>query len=147
MSHRVGVIIKFIGVLIALAFGAVLVTPQLRELAQSKIRKNERIILAVTNATLDESGKIYQIIKVKTTDGLYIEVFSANVLIASAKLPDKKDGYFTYNGQATNLAVDDINNDSFKEILATSFDDNMVAHLNVYRLVKDQKTLEAIELN
>ena len=67
-------------------------------------------------------------------------------LIASTKLPDKKDGYFTFNGDVTNLAVDDIDNDKKSEILATTFDNDLVAHLNVYRYVPGQKELELVHL-
>lgn len=148
MPQKLLLVFKILGVFVALGLGAVLLTPNLREKVQDSFNKKQRVILAVAAAKLDESGDDYQILKVKTKDGLFIEVYGAgNAFLSSAKLPDSKDGYFTFNGQVTNLAIDDINNDQFKEILATSFDDNMVARLNVYRFVKGQKNLEPIELN
>lgn len=148
-------IFKILGVTIALSFAFAAINPDIRKKVTSLVQKNERIILAIANAPLDDTKEAFQILKVRTKDGLFIEVYGtenkngvvSNKLLASAKLPDKKDGYFTFNGQVTNLAVDNVDNDDNKEILATSFDDNMVAHLNIFRYVKGQNRLQVVELN
>src|SRR5256884_5377570 len=57
---------------------------------------------ALPISDLDNSGSKYQILKVKTNEGIFLEVYgkpksgSTPALLASTKLPDKKDGYFTF---------------------------------------------------
>lgn len=109
-----------------------------------------RVILAVASADIDGTGKGNQVLKVKTDQGLFIEVYGSagkqQELLAMTKLPDKKDGYFTFAGKVTNLAIDDINGDGNPEILATSFDQDLVARLNVYRYLKADKSLTVVQL-
>ena len=151
MSYNV---IKFLGISLTAFFLIVVLNPDLRNEANAMLAPQQRIILAVANASLDESGESLQILKIKTKDGIYVEVYgqekqgslSVQKLLSAAKLPDKKDGYFTFNNQITNLAIDDIDNDKQKEILVTSFDENLVAHLNVYKYIKGQKSLSLVKL-
>lgn len=142
------------GAIFSLALIFIVLSPELRIQARSLIVPKDRIILAVAKSVLLEAGEELQVLKVKTDEGLFIEVYGqenknnivTQKLISSAQLPDKKDGYFTFNGQVTNLAIDDIDNDKTKEILVTSYDENLVAHLNVYKYVKGQKNLELVKL-
>jgi hypothetical protein len=115
-----------------------------------------REVLAVAKADLDQSGNPEQILKVKTHNGIFLEVYGQaknslssfrQELLATVKLPDQKDGYFTFNGEVTNLAVDVIDKDRQPKILTTSFDNDLVAHLNVYKFVRGQKELELVHLN
>jgi hypothetical protein len=150
--------IRTSAVIFLAAMFTIVLNTDLRSSIRGVIAPKYRVILAVAQADLDGSGEKLQILKVKTHEGLFLEVYGLKTiapnstvtqpdLLASIKLPDKKDGYFTFNSQVTNLAIDDINGDKSKEILATSFDDNLVAHLNVYRFVRGQKQLESVSLN
>ena len=134
----------------------IVLNSEIRAQLRGVLRPQYRVVLGVAEADLTGSGQMNKIIKYKTQDGLFLEVYGYEdrakwgpqpQLLASAKLPDKKDGYFTLNGQVTNLAVDDLNGDHKLEILATSFDDNLVAHINAYRFDPHQKQLELIKLN
>lgn len=129
----------------------VVLDPNIRSNMRSMIRPHYRVILAIAQADLDNSGQKFQILKIKTDEGLYLEVYGQKngfqQLVSSVKLPDKKDGYFTFNGQVTNLAIDDVNGDNRREILATSFDNDLVAHLNVYRYIPGRNVLELVTLN
>lgn len=148
-------ILKVLSVLFLVSMFIVVLDSDLRSNVRSMIQPDYRVILAVAVADLDNSGTKYEILKVKTKEGLFLEVYgrqklnklSIPTLVASTKLPDKKDGYFTFNGDVTNLAVDDIDNDKKTEILATTFDNDLVAHLNVYRFVPGQKELELVHLH
>jgi hypothetical protein len=148
-------ILSFTAILITGSLLVAAVHPDLRAKARLAIKPQERVILAVTKAYLDSSSDEFQILKVKTNDGLFVEVYGMDdkngslgqILLSSIKLADKKDGYFTFNGQVTNLAIDDINNDERKEILVTSFDENLVAHLSAFQFKRGQKTLEQVSLN
>ncbi|MCC6276871.1 MAG: hypothetical protein IT289_03020 [Oligoflexia bacterium] len=122
--------------------------PNIREAIRTQFTpKHHRTILAVATAPLDKSTKTLQILKVKTEVGLFIEVYDNQKLLSSAQLPDHRDGFFTFNGQVTNLAIDDVDNDKTNEILTTSFDQDLVAHLNIYRYNQGQKELELVRLN
>ena len=134
----------------------VVLNGELRSQIRGALRPNYRVILAVATADLNGRGSANQILKIKTQDGLFLEVYGTRKdakhgdqteLLASVKLPDKKDGYFTFNGQVTNLAIDDLNGDKNLEILATTFDNNLVAHINAYRFLPGQKQLELVKLN
>ncbi len=142
------------GLTFAFALIFIVINPEMRSHARSVFIPNTRVILALAKAPLDDSGEDLQILKVKNEQGLFIEVYGQEKignmmfpkLLASAKMPDKKDGYFTYNGQVTNMAIDKINNDTQREILVTSYDENMVAHLNVYKYIKGQRDLTLVKL-
>ena len=131
----------------------IVLNSDLRSSVRSMLQPDYRVILAVANADFDGSGNKHKVVKVKTNEGIFLEVYSASgkkgssLLEASTKLPDKKDGYFTFNGEVTNLAIDDIDNDKKLEILATTFDSDLVAHLNVYRFVPGDKDLELVHLH
>jgi hypothetical protein len=109
--------------------------------------QNFRILLAVARGQMDDSNKIYQVLKVKTEAGLFLEIYNDQKFISSVRLPDTKDGFFTFNGQVTNLAIDDVDNDNKNEVLATSFDQDLVAHLNIYRFNTEKQQLEFVRLN
>jgi hypothetical protein len=148
-------ITRALAVLFLIALFIVVLDSDLRSNVRSLMRPSYRVILAVATADLTGPGSRNQVLKVKTGDGLFVEVYGMKSgkfgpqqqLLASAKLPDKKDGYFTFNGEVTNLAVDDVDNDKKLEILATSFDNDLVAHLNVYRFDPNDTELELVHLN
>ena len=93
------------------------------------------------------NGKLLKVLKVRSAEGLAIEIYSTEKttgapLLARVFLPDKSDGYFHFHGEATNLALEDLNGDRRLEILAPSFDTNMTAHLNVYTYNPITKSFE-----
>jgi len=147
---------KGLAALFLAALFIIVLDSDIRSNVRSLIRPNYRVILAVAMADLEGSGVKDQVVKVKTSEGLFLEVYAPRShgefglqqeLIASAQLPDKKDGYFTFNGEVTNLAVDRVDNDRHPKILASSFDGDLVGHLNVYRYVQGKKELERVKLN
>lgn len=145
---------RALSILMLVGFFVVVLDSDLRSNVRSLIQPNYRVVLAVAMANLDNTDSKYQILKVKTNEGIFLEVYGKTKspigglnFLASTKLPDKKDGYFTFNGEVTNLAVDDIDNDKKQEILATTFDSDLVAHLNVYRYVPGDKELELVHLH
>jgi len=122
--------------------------PELKEMAQSSVRKSEfRHILSVASGDLLSNGSNVKVVKVKTQHGLFLEVYGASEnfnrpLLERILLPDKTDGYFHFRGQATNLALDDIDGDNKLEIIAPSFDRDLIAHLNVYKYNQETKRFE-----
>lgn len=149
-------VLRALGILVIAGMLVVALNNDLRSNIRTALIPDYRVILAVAQADLTGSGSSQQVLKVKTHDGIYIEVYGTKKdgllgthqeLLASTKLPDKKDGYFTFNGEVTNLAIDILDKDKQPKILATTFDNDLVAHLNVYRFISGQHELELVHLN
>ena len=151
MDSRIYIFRAFLIGLCVLALTFVLV-PNLRQFARSLVNQNKREIISTLKSDLFKDGRIITIAKVKDNGWLYIEVYEQLVdgmqkSIDKIKLPDNNDGYFHLRGQATNLAIEDINQDGFKEILAPTYDANHVAHLNVYTYNPDTERFEVLQKN
>lgn len=126
---------------LVLIFAAMLVAalyPEARSTMRSTVMKDFRMVVSTAHGDLLGNGTNLTVAKVRTRDALFIEIYEPRIdggqhLVERIELPDKKDGYFNFNGQATNLAIDDIDGDGRPEILVPSFDQNLVGHLNIYR--------------
>src|SRR4051812_46493445 len=83
--------------------------PTWREKAQEVLWPRERIILAKTQGLLEPSGPFVTVIKVKTREGLFIEIYKGADAEAPMEfwtqfsLEGKQDGFFNYQKQAANL--------------------------------------------
>lgn len=130
--------------------------PDVRTRARALLLKDFRTIVSTANADLIGDGSSFTVVKVKSRDSLFLEIYSSTImdkegagegtnrLVGRIEMPDKRDGYFNFNGQATNLAIDDINGDGRPEIIAPSFDQNLVGHLNVFQYNPDAKSFERV---
>jgi hypothetical protein len=121
--------------------------PELRASLRGTILYDFRVVVSTAHGDLLGEGIEMKVAKVRTRDALFVEVYEprgeGNMrLLERIELQDKRDGYFNFNGQATNLAIDDIDGDGRPEILAPSFDQNLIGHINVYRY---DKTLGAFQ--
>tara|TARA_B100000749_G_scaffold122825_1_gene93970 strand:- start:225607 stop:226101 length:495 start_codon:yes stop_codon:yes gene_type:complete len=110
--------------------------PKLRNYVRHSFKQQFRTVVSTAVADFSD-GKSFKVVKIKTNKGLYIEVYdntNSNIspLVDRIHLPDEKDGFIVFRGQATNLAVDDVDGDNIPDIIAPSFDNNLVAHMNVY---------------
>ncbi len=91
-----------------------------------------------------------KVVKVQTPEGLFVEVYGpikdgVPPLLQSIKLPDKQDALFQFQGRATDLALEDLNNDGLFEIIAPTYDASLVPHLNIYQYKKDAKLFAPYE--
>ena len=66
--------------------------------------------------------------------------------MGSIPLPDHKDGFFLYQGEATNLALEDVDGDQQLDIIAPSYDNNLVARLNVYSYDQRSENLSKLKI-
>jgi len=125
--------------LISVLLAALTLLPSSREFIQSVIISNSRDILAKAEADLTGKGMRVAIIKVQTSDTLALEVFENDgdsgklKFVKRIVLPEKRDAYFNFRGNATNLVVTDVDNDGNLEIIAPTFDENLIPRLNVYK--------------
>lgn len=130
----------FIGglLLVALLVTAVAITPSWRQSVRDLISPEQRTILAKVTGDLTGQGLHVMVLKIQTRDGLVLEIYNIdnpedNSLMARIVLPEKRDAYFQLKGNATNLGLADVDNEGTMEIIAPTFDDQMIARLNIYK--------------
>ena len=132
-----------------LASMAMVLHPTLRYAARNYMINDHRTVVSTVHGDLVGNGKSFTVVKVKTHENLFLEIYEPAVdgttrLISRIPLPDKKDGYFSFNGQATNLAIASIAGETSPEIVAPSFDQNLVGHLNVFKYDPASKEFERV---
>lgn len=97
----------------------------------------ERKILSVAIGQVTPEGSA-RVLKVLTPRGVQIEVYAAadgsNIerLIEAIPLGDTHDGYIQFQGRATNLALKDMNGDHIYEIIAPTYNGDLVPQLHIY---------------
>lgn len=128
----------FIPSSIALLFLLAVVIPSWREQIQGLFSTSGREVLAVAEGDLLNDGTQAKVLKIRSPDGLYVEILKmgtsgATTLVDRILLPDKHDGLFNYQGHVTRLAIADLSNDGKMVLLAPTFDNQLVPHLNVFR--------------
>lgn len=138
MTHRSKIILSLAAAL-ALVFILVALIPPARQAVLSKFSPDpEQEILATAEGDVLNDGSTVKVIKVRNAGGIYVEILKPlengdSKSIDRIELPDKHDGLFNYQGHVTRLAIADIDNDGKFELLAPSFDNQLVPHLNVFR--------------
>lgn len=125
-------------VLLALAVTTIAIIPTWRQKARDFLTPETRVILAKINGDLTGKGPKVTVLKIQTRDSLILEIYNDDepgnsTLMARIPLPEKRDAYFQLKGNATNLALADIDNDGNLEIIAPAFDEQMVARMNIYK--------------
>lgn len=124
--------------LVAAALLAAVLTPSLRLSVQALLARDGREILATAEGDLLNDGSIAKVIKYRSKEGIYVEVLKmvsdgTSQTVERVLLPDKHDGLFNFQGHVTRLAIADIDGDGKSELLAPTFDNQLVPHLNVFR--------------
>jgi hypothetical protein len=138
------------GILLSLTMVAWLsvLHPLVREGLRAQLLLPRRTILSVASGDIFNNGTMAQVLKIRTEKGLFLEIYGPDLengdrlLLAQVQLPDSRDGYFHFRGQAANLALQDVDGDGAVEIMAPTFDENLMAHLNVYRYNASQARIE-----
>lgn len=135
----------------ALSLGLVF-QPEVKSSLRGMLVPDQRIVLSTMTARLSFDEAPYQFVKVKSREGLRLEVYKNNeagelTLLDKLLLSQHKDAHFTFNGESTNLAIDDINGDQLPELLVPSIDASLIAHLNVFKFNIATQKLEIISPN
>jgi hypothetical protein len=100
---------------------------------------NERTVLATANGDLTGHGDHITAVKVQTADDLSVEIYSVDQrtqetnLRTRIVLPERRDGAFRFQGQMQRLVLLDLDHDGTLEILAPTFDENLIPRLHIYR--------------
>ncbi len=106
---------------------------------------NQRTVLSTLTTNLFGDDSVYEIVKIKDQDMIYLEVYKKILsldpkLVSKISLNTQNDGYFLFHNSSTNLALNDVDGDKIPEIIAPTFDKNMAAHLNVIKFDKENHT-------
>ena len=125
-------------------------TPSLRARIQGYLSKPGREVLATAEGDLLNNGSRTKAVKYRTQEGIYVEVVQlendgSTRPVDRILLPDKHDGLFNFQGHVTRLAITDVNNDGTLELLAPTFDQQLVPHLNVFRYNSDVGRFEPVQ--
>lgn len=109
----------------------------LRYELRNALSLNQRVVLSTVTGEITADGVLSKVVKVRSEDKIFIEVYkmyeSGQELITKLAIPDVHDGYFHIKGESTNLLLNDVDGDNIPEIIAPSFDKDLVAHLNVFK--------------
>lgn len=137
-------------ILIAATLLAAVLTPSLRERVQERLAMVGREVLATAEGDLLNDGKTARVLKFRTREGLFVEILrvapdGTTTTVEKFMLPDKHDGLFNFHGHVTRLAITDVDGDGKQELLAPSFDNQLVPHLNVFRYNPATQRFEPVQ--
>lgn len=121
----------------------------LRQVGRQLFAPPQREILSVAYGRA-VPDKDVRVVKIQTPEGLFIEVYGAaengfEPLIDRLKLPDRRDAYFQFKGRASNLALQDQDGDHVYEIIAPTYDESLVPHVNMYKYNANSGHFEVYE--
>lgn len=130
----------------ALVLAAVL-TPSVREGIQQHFNGSNREVLATAEGNLLGDGHSVKVIKYRHREEIWVEILKiedngSTTIVDRILLPDKHDGLFNFQGHVTRLAIADVDHDGALELLAPTFDQQLVPHLNVFRYNPSLKKFE-----
>jgi hypothetical protein len=133
MSKNLAIVISVITLMLAVLTA----TPQLRFKIRSYLLPSSRQVLATANGDFRGDGQDMFLIKIKESRQVHLEFYTKTKenlkFTQRLTLAGPLDGYFTFQGEATNLAVTNLDPDASLEILAPSFDDEFIAHLQIIK--------------
>jgi hypothetical protein len=120
--------------------------PSLREKVKDAIFQDHREILAKVSGIVSADGLQVTVLKIKNKNNLSLEVFDSTnmTLIEKISLEEMHDGYVTIKGNATNLALSDIDKDGVMEIVTASFNEQMIPRLNIFKFNPGSKSFDKI---
>ncbi|MBN8539128.1 MAG: hypothetical protein J0L82_01985 [Deltaproteobacteria bacterium] len=153
--------------LLAIVGFVAVVHPDVRTSVRGSLRSDFRTVVSTAKGDLSGTGVMFTVAKIKTRDNIYLEIFETVIeqtldgesesassdseagsaaprLVERIEIPDARDAFFSFNGQATNLAIDDVNGDGRPEILVPTFDRNLVGRLNVFEYNNDTREFSRV---
>lgn len=136
--------------ILAAALLAGVLTPSVRQSVQNYFTGVGREVLATAEGDVLNESSAAKVVKFRDKDGIWVEIMrlgedGKTSLVDRVLLPDKHDGLFNFQGHVTRLAIADIDQDGSQELLAPTFDQQLVPHLNVFRYNKDLKKFEPFQ--
>lgn len=135
--------------LVAMTLVTVAVIPSFRTQIKETLMTMDRDVIAKVSGQLGPDGPKVMVLKIKSKNNLSLEVFATDTpegmtLLAKIPLYETRDGYFLLQGNATNLALTDVDKDGTVEIVAPTYDDQMVPRLNIFRYNPATKSFDRV---
>lgn len=135
--------------LIAVVAVCLAIIPQTRQSIKKIFISQNRKIIAKVDGLLLNSNKNFTVFKIKEGNQLSIELYAPDeegnlTLLNKTPLYESRDGYLDVKNTATNLAIMDVDKDGINEILAPTYDDQMVPRLNIFKYNADSNSLDRV---
>jgi hypothetical protein len=132
------ILIMAVLAVVAMTLVAVAVVPDLRAKAKEMFMSSGRNVIAKVSGKVGPEGPMITVLKIKNQNNLSLEVYSHDeegslTLLTKIPLFEARDGHFLLQGNATNLALTDVDKDGTLEIVAPTYDEQMVPRLNIFR--------------
>ncbi|MEY4617288.1 MAG: hypothetical protein RJB66_2248 [Pseudomonadota bacterium] len=111
----------------------IMATPQWRDKIRGLFRPVERRIVATLRDDLKNQGQPVLVFKIKEGESLFLEFYESDAdkiietstssmnLIQRLELPNSIDGFVTFMGEATNLAVANLDADELLELVVPTY--------------------------
>src|SRR5262249_3163895 len=130
---------------VAILVGIISLNREWSQNIRNALLSSDRVLIATAVGDILGDGTPVEVAKVRTPEGLAVEVYvpgpkGTRRLMDKMYLDQERDGYFTFNGQLVSLAIEDIDGDHRPEILAPAFDQQLTAHLNVFKYDPESRT-------
>lgn len=135
--------------------GFIALNSQWRLSLKEKLLPKQRQILAKTQyipqeISTPEISPQYLLLKIREGEDLFLEVFQVNEAglpvgsLQRLELTGQQDAYFNFQGNASNLAQSDVDQDGTPEVLAPGVDLDGQFRLNIFKFDSSLKRFEAL---
>lgn len=124
----------------------VLAVPNFKRKFKEYFVSEHRTILGKVVGKVSSDSETYVILKIKQKENIFVEIYkeapSTETLefLQKIDLGQKKEGHFSFKGEASNLVFANIDDDEKLEILVPVFDTEMTARL--YTLKYNESILQ-----
>ena len=121
----------------SLGISLLLFVPSLRSYLVNSFSPTSTEVLSVLEMSVNE--RKVKILKVRRKGKLFVEIYgvpenSNPVLIDRETLTDIKDAHYKFGEGRSNLFLQDVDGEGLPEVIAPTYDKNMQAHLNIFKL-------------
>ncbi|MGZ3770643.1 MAG: hypothetical protein ACXVCP_13615 [Bdellovibrio sp.] len=134
--------------LVAMTLITMAVVPSFRTNFKGLIANKDRKVLAKAYGLINREGPEATVLKILSNGSLSLEIYENNPdapnLLTKIPLEESRDGFFLLQGNATNLAITDIDNDGQIEVVAPTYDSQMIPRLNIFRYNKATKSFDRV---
>ena len=123
----------------------VLAKPSWRQQVRGWVRGDDRKIVATLKDDLKGSGEMILVFKIKEAGSLFLEFYSQNIedssgskssameLLQRLEIPNAMDGFVSFMGETTNLAVANLDGDPLLELIVPSYNFEFASNLDVIK--------------
>jgi hypothetical protein len=129
----------------------ILAVPNFKKKFKDYFVSENRIILGKVIGNLEPGSDSYTILKIKQKENIFVEIYKEDPKTETLQFEQKidlglkKEGHFSFKGEATNLVFTNIDSDPKLELLVPVFDSEMTARL--YTIKYNESILQFEILN